>query len=72
MLLFRKEDPAGCTLPINIICLQMKNIKVENINERPQDQNIFTGTNAAKLLGEDNLSILQRPVLVQWSHGKVR
>lgn len=55
-----------------LIRIGMKNIKVENINQRPQDQNIFTGTNAAKLLGEDNISILQRPVLVQWSHGKVK
>ncbi|XP_068087924.1 microsomal triglyceride transfer protein large subunit isoform X2 [Hyperolius riggenbachi] len=55
-----------------LIRIGMKNIKVENINEHPQGQNIFTGSNAAKLLGEDNLSILERPVLVQWSHGKVK
>ncbi|KAM5192502.1 microsomal triglyceride transfer protein large subunit [Mantella aurantiaca] len=55
-----------------LIRIGMKNIKVENTNERPQDQNIFTGTNAAKLLGQNNLSILERPILVQWSHGKVK
>ncbi|XP_018419788.1 PREDICTED: microsomal triglyceride transfer protein large subunit [Nanorana parkeri] len=55
-----------------LIKIGMKNVKVENINERPQEQNIFTGTNAANLLGKDNLSILERPILVQWSHGKVK
>nr|DBA28830.1 TPA: hypothetical protein GDO54_009123 [Pyxicephalus adspersus] len=55
-----------------LIRMGMKHIKVENINERPQDQNIFTGTNAAKLLGKDHLSILESPMLLQWSHGKVK
>ncbi|KAM9329652.1 microsomal triglyceride transfer protein large subunit [Gastrophryne carolinensis] len=55
-----------------LVRIGMKNIKVENINERPQDQNIFTGTNAKTLLGENNLSILERPILIQWSHGKVK
>ncbi|XP_075057364.1 microsomal triglyceride transfer protein large subunit isoform X2 [Mixophyes fleayi] len=50
----------------------MKNIQVENINKRPDDENIFAGTSAAKILGENNLSILQRPILIQWSKGKVK
>lgn len=50
----------------------MKDIKVENVNTRPEGQNIFTETNAAKLLGDTNLAILQRPILVQWTNGKVR
>ncbi|KAG9480329.1 hypothetical protein GDO78_012028 [Eleutherodactylus coqui] len=50
----------------------MKNIKIENINIRPQGQNIFTETNAAKLLGDTNMAILQRPILVQWTSGKVK
>lgn len=55
-----------------LIRIGMKNVKVENISERPQDKNIFTGTKAANLLGKDHLSILERPFLVQWSHGKVK
>ncbi|XP_075716750.1 microsomal triglyceride transfer protein large subunit [Rhinoderma darwinii] len=55
-----------------LIKIAVKNIKVENINTRPQGQNIFTETNAAKLLGDTNLDILQRPLLVQWTNGKVK
>ncbi|XP_069599716.1 microsomal triglyceride transfer protein large subunit [Ranitomeya imitator] len=55
-----------------LIKIAMKNIKVENINIRPQGQNIFTDTNDAKLLGESNLAILQKPILVQWTNGKVK
>ncbi|XP_069834454.1 microsomal triglyceride transfer protein large subunit [Dendropsophus ebraccatus] len=55
-----------------LIKIAMKNVKVENINIRPQGQNIFTESNAEKLLGGTNLAILQRPVLVQWTHGKVK
>ncbi|KAM3937947.1 microsomal triglyceride transfer protein large subunit [Leptodactylus fuscus] len=62
--------------PINkddqLIKIAMKNIKAENINVHPQGPNIFTETNAAKLLGDTNLDILQRPILVQWTNGKVK
>ncbi|XP_053317538.1 microsomal triglyceride transfer protein large subunit [Spea bombifrons] len=53
-----------------LIKIQMKNIKVESVSDRPQGKNIFTG--AAKILGESDLFILQRPVLIQWSLGKVK
>ncbi|XP_056422899.1 microsomal triglyceride transfer protein large subunit isoform X2 [Hyla sarda] len=55
-----------------LIKIAMKNIKVDNIIVRPQGQNIFTESNAEKLLGDSNLAILQRPVLVQWTNGKVK
>ncbi|XP_071974356.1 microsomal triglyceride transfer protein large subunit [Engystomops pustulosus] len=55
-----------------LVKIVMKNIKIENINIRPQGQNVFTETNAAKLLGDTNLNILQRPILVQWTNGKVK
>ncbi|CAN2388952.1 microsomal triglyceride transfer protein [Pristimantis euphronides] len=55
-----------------LIKIAMKNVKIENINIRPQGQNIFTESNAAKLLGDTNMAILQRPILVQWTNGKVK
>lgn len=55
-----------------LIKIAMKDIKVENVNTRPEGQNIFTETNTAKLLGDTNLAILQRPILVQWTNGKVK
>ncbi|XP_040274123.1 microsomal triglyceride transfer protein large subunit [Bufo bufo] len=55
-----------------LIKIVMKNIKVENINLRSQGPNIFTETSAAQLLGDTNLAILQRPMLVQWTNGKVK
>ncbi|KAM4809178.1 microsomal triglyceride transfer protein large subunit [Rhinophrynus dorsalis] len=55
-----------------LIKIAMKNIKVESIAERPQDKNIFTGTSAAKILGETYLASLQRPLLIQWSLGKIK
>ncbi|MEE6460602.1 hypothetical protein FKM82_001032 [Ascaphus truei] len=55
-----------------LIRIWMKNVQVEGVSERPQDKNIFAGTNAVKELGENYLSILQRPLLVQWNNGKVK
>ncbi|XP_063774697.1 microsomal triglyceride transfer protein large subunit [Pseudophryne corroboree] len=55
-----------------LIRIGMKNIQVDNIYKRPNGQNIFSETSAAKILGETTLSILQRPILIQWNHGKVK
>eukprot|EP00079_Xenopus_tropicalis_P010187 XP_002934813.1 PREDICTED: microsomal triglyceride transfer protein large subunit isoform X1 [Xenopus tropicalis] len=55
-----------------LVRFEMKNIKVESVTERPQNKDIFTGTNAAKILGDNYMKSLQRPFLVQWSYGKVK
>ncbi|KAG8454164.1 hypothetical protein GDO86_000705 [Hymenochirus boettgeri] len=55
-----------------LIKIVMQNIKVESISERPEDKNIFSGTSASKILGENYMSSLQRPFLAQWSSGKVK
>uniref|UniRef100_A0A8C5W6T2 Microsomal triglyceride transfer protein n=1 Tax=Leptobrachium leishanense TaxID=445787 RepID=A0A8C5W6T2_9ANUR len=51
-----------------LIRIVMKNIKVESVREK----NIFTGSSVAKVFGKNSLSILQRPILLQWSLGKVK
>ncbi|KAM4707940.1 microsomal triglyceride transfer protein large subunit [Discoglossus pictus] len=55
-----------------LVRISMKNIKFESVTERPQENNIFTGTNAATILGEKDLSALKRPLLIQWTLGKVK
>ncbi|CAH2301274.1 microsomal triglyceride transfer large subunit [Pelobates cultripes] len=55
-----------------LIRIVMKNIKVDGVSDRPQDKNIFTGTTAAKIFGENYMTALQRPLLLQWSLGKVK
>ncbi|XP_030046597.1 microsomal triglyceride transfer protein large subunit isoform X2 [Microcaecilia unicolor] len=55
-----------------LIKLTIKDVKVENVNERPAAKNIFTGTNVKSLMGEDYIGALQRPILLHWNHGKVK
>nr|XP_033813088.1 microsomal triglyceride transfer protein large subunit isoform X2 [Geotrypetes seraphini] len=55
-----------------LIKLTIKNAKVENVNERPATKNIFAGTSARSLMGEDYTAALQRPILLHWNRGKIK
>lgn len=50
----------------------MKDVQVENVNERPAAQSIFKGKSTEKIIGKDYLEALQRPIVVELVRGKVR
>lgn len=67
------------TLPVNMdMCLhfispfQVTDVRVENVNERPTEKNIFNGKNSDKIIGKEYLAALKRPVVLQWTRGKVK
>ncbi|XP_053559451.1 microsomal triglyceride transfer protein large subunit [Bombina bombina] len=55
-----------------LVRIMLKNIKFDGVTLRAEDKNIFTGKSTADILGENYLSALQRPFLVQWTLGKVK
>uniref|UniRef100_A0A8C3SE85 Microsomal triglyceride transfer protein n=1 Tax=Chelydra serpentina TaxID=8475 RepID=A0A8C3SE85_CHESE len=54
-----------------LIKIMIKDVKIENVNERPAAKNIFKGKHSANIIGKEYLSALQRPVVLQWTRGKV-
>lgn len=50
----------------------MKDVQVENVNERPADKNIFKGKSTEKIIGKEYLEALQKPIMVELVRGKVR
>uniref|UniRef100_A0A8C3SAX2 Microsomal triglyceride transfer protein n=1 Tax=Chelydra serpentina TaxID=8475 RepID=A0A8C3SAX2_CHESE len=55
-----------------LIKIMIKDVKIENVNERPAAKNIFKGKHSANIIGKEYLSALQRPVVLQWTRGKVK
>lgn len=50
----------------------MKDVQVENVNERPAAKNIFKGKSTEKIIGKEYLEALQRPIVIELVRGKVR
>ncbi|NXB75404.1 MTP protein, partial [Donacobius atricapilla] len=55
-----------------LVKITMKDVQVENVNERPAAQNIFKGKSTEKIIGKDYLEALQRPIVVELVRGKVK
>ncbi|XP_029453118.1 microsomal triglyceride transfer protein large subunit [Rhinatrema bivittatum] len=55
-----------------LIKLTIKDVKIENVSERPAAKNIFTGMNAKSVMGDDYMAALLRPVLLHWNRGKIK
>ncbi|XP_005278550.1 microsomal triglyceride transfer protein large subunit [Chrysemys picta bellii] len=55
-----------------LIRIMIKDVKIENVNERPAAKNIFKGKHSENIIGKEYLSALQRPVVLQWTRGKVK
>ncbi|TFK16145.1 methylcytosine dioxygenase TET2 [Platysternon megacephalum] len=55
-----------------LIKIMIKDVKIENVNERPAAKNIFKGKHSENIIGKGYLSALQRPVVLQWTRGKVK
>ncbi|MBN3291609.1 MTP protein, partial [Polypterus senegalus] len=54
-----------------LIQIDMTDVRIENVNPRPADKNIFLATSAESILGKEQLAALQRPLLVNLVFGKV-
>ncbi|XP_069086337.1 microsomal triglyceride transfer protein large subunit [Pleurodeles waltl] len=55
-----------------LLRILIKDVKIESVNERPNEKNIFMGTTVLDILGKDLLKTLQRPIYLHWIHGKVK
>ncbi|CAM4657575.1 microsomal triglyceride transfer protein large subunit [Lepidochelys kempii] len=55
-----------------LIKIMIKDVKIENVNERPAAKNIFKGKHSENIIGKEYLSALQRPIVLQWTRGKVK
>ncbi|NWZ42919.1 MTP protein, partial [Brachypodius atriceps] len=55
-----------------LVKITMKDVQVENVNERPAAQSIFKGKSTEKIIGKDYLEALQRPIVVELARGKVK
>ncbi|XP_015271476.1 PREDICTED: microsomal triglyceride transfer protein large subunit [Gekko japonicus] len=55
-----------------LIKIAVGNVTVENVSERPTNKNIFDGKNTDKIIGKEYLAALKRPVVLQWTRGKVK
>ncbi|KAM9193665.1 microsomal triglyceride transfer protein large subunit [Mergus octosetaceus] len=55
-----------------LVKVTIKNVQVENVNERPDAKNIFKGKNTEKIIGKEYLSALQQPMVLELARGKVQ
>ncbi|XP_006023739.1 microsomal triglyceride transfer protein large subunit [Alligator sinensis] len=55
-----------------LIKITIRDIKVENVNERPAAKDIFKRKNTENIIGKDYLAALQRPIVLQLLRGKVK
>ncbi|NWJ08051.1 MTP protein, partial [Crypturellus undulatus] len=67
-LLWRNPDDDNDQL----IKVTIKDVQVENVNERPDTKSIFKGKSTEKIIGKNYLEALQRPIILQLSRGKVK
>lgn len=51
---------------------QIKDVKVENVNQQRGEKSIFKGKKPPQIIRKENLEALQRPVLLHLIHGKVK
>ncbi|XP_075277574.1 microsomal triglyceride transfer protein large subunit isoform X1 [Opisthocomus hoazin] len=55
-----------------LIKITIKDVHVENVNERPAPKNIFNGKSTEKIIGKEYLQALQRPIVLELVRGKVK
>ncbi|NXX19140.1 MTP protein, partial [Podargus strigoides] len=55
-----------------LIKVTIRDVQVENVNERPAAKNIFKGKNTEKIIRKDYLKSLQRPIVLELVRGKVK
>ncbi|XP_043912900.1 microsomal triglyceride transfer protein large subunit-like isoform X2 [Protopterus annectens] len=54
-----------------LVQIQFQELKVFNVTERTESENIFLGTSGDALLGQNNAAALKIPMLFHWNRGKV-
>ncbi|NXI53834.1 MTP protein, partial [Chloroceryle aenea] len=52
--------------------ITIRDVQVENVNERPAAKNIFRGKSTERIIGKKHLEALQRPIVVELVRGKVK
>ncbi|NWI51062.1 MTP protein, partial [Calyptomena viridis] len=55
-----------------LVKITIKDVQVENVNERPADKNVFKGKSTEKVIGKEYLQALQRPMVLELVRGKVK
>ncbi|NWR93553.1 MTP protein, partial [Furnarius figulus] len=55
-----------------LIKVTIKDVQVENVNERPAAKNIFKGRSTEKIIGKEYLEALQKPMVLELVRGKVK
>ncbi|KAI5630478.1 microsomal triglyceride transfer protein large subunit precursor, partial [Silurus asotus] len=55
-----------------LLKVQISNVQIQNVAERSRKNNIFHGTTAKGILGQEKNEALQRPFMLLWKMGKVR
>ncbi|KFQ49140.1 Microsomal triglyceride transfer protein large subunit, partial [Nestor notabilis] len=55
-----------------LVKVTIRDVQVENVNERPAEKNIFKGKNTEKIIGKEYLQALQRPIVLELVRGKVK
>ncbi|XP_062991993.1 microsomal triglyceride transfer protein large subunit [Elgaria multicarinata webbii] len=55
-----------------LIKIAITDVTVENVYERPAGKNIFKGKNMDKVIGKEHLGALKRPIVLQWTRGKIK
>ncbi|KAM9026687.1 microsomal triglyceride transfer protein large subunit [Ara ararauna] len=55
-----------------LVKVTIKDVQVENVNERPAAKNIFKGKNTEKIIGKEYLQALQRPMVLELVRGQVK
>ncbi|XP_074907581.1 microsomal triglyceride transfer protein large subunit [Buteo buteo] len=55
-----------------LIKVTVRDVQVENVNERPAAKNIFKGKSTEKIIGKEYLEALQRPIVLELVRGKVK
>ncbi|NXY83518.1 MTP protein, partial [Alcedo cyanopectus] len=55
-----------------LVKIMIRDVQVENVNERPAAKNIFKGKSTEKIIGKKHLEALQRPIVVELVRGKVK
>ncbi|NXO56766.1 MTP protein, partial [Aramus guarauna] len=55
-----------------LVKITIRDVQVENVNERPAAKNIFKGKSTEKIIGKEYLQALQRPIVLELVRGKVK
>uniref|UniRef100_A0A8D0C2E5 Microsomal triglyceride transfer protein n=1 Tax=Salvator merianae TaxID=96440 RepID=A0A8D0C2E5_SALMN len=55
-----------------LLKIAITDVTVENVHEHPEKKNIFKGKNANNVIGKEHLAALKRPIVIQWTRGKVK